>query len=978
MAPPNSGHNPAMDTTTSLTDLFREPPQAASVGNQAQVEANQDEKEEVSESTFLIPMKGLSESVPKQHQQSTESSAFCQFDTCRVNLGISTWIGSFTALMYHTVFCLAHSAALVRPNADHSSMGVLAQMAALGVCAAGTSFVYQVGPYVPAAYPSSDLFLAPFLAVMASEVDSVLAKYDLQNDDTIFFATFGSLVVTAMILGGIICVLAARIKLANLGNFLPYPVLTGFFSTVGVLIWMLGFSVDSNGIPVSKVVTSGDAALIQTSLLHHLPSLVAGILMHVTARQHPFFVMFWIFVTVIVFYLSLAVTRTPIETARDHHWFFSAEDLQGSENTNSTYGPPWPFGIWPTILAGNVHLEAYMAGIKTVLALVFLYLLRCSLHAAALKKLIPKVTRKPPLSTAASQNTVTASSRRFGKKKAPLTLDYLLEHGYAYSQLVAGMVGGISVAPSVGASMTLFHLGAEGMEPQFGSVFLLVFLYLTNFSIVQYIPKPAFSSLMVLAGLDMLRAWLVDSYFKTKVKLEWLVAPTLVVLALAIGFLNAVFVGVALSTFLFVGSFHQVGTVKFVGNGLNLRSTVERGNPETAWLSENGDWIQILVLQNYLFFGNCQSVHHYVSTMFDDQDQVESLDAAMTLPPMPKHLIIDFQLVTGMDTSAVDLFSEIISLCEKHKCQLYLSAVSSSMKSTLAYAGIKPSSERRFHWTFDLETALAKAEDKLITQVFHIEEKDELESSMRRQKRSESIDLRQTDDGFLYALRKIDEQHGLHTADELASLSVYTKSVDLKPGEVLLRRNGLYFIETGLMRVQSSASGYTSTTNTVSQSQSVSTPLVEPSLASIGHLNARSSTIGRQTALWKAQKSDLENHPERTEQTFRLARIGQGWILGSIEMATHGMKRPGAHVASSPCRLHFLPAEAVHRAETENPIAVMHLYKLLAFLATKRQEVTIEQLGQFVHILNSPTPRLRGGKPGLARLLKQTPIYQDP
>jgi len=36
---------------------------------------------------------------------------------------------------------------------------------------------------------------------------------------------------------------AARVKLANLGLFLPYSVLSGFFSTVGVLMWTLGFSV---------------------------------------------------------------------------------------------------------------------------------------------------------------------------------------------------------------------------------------------------------------------------------------------------------------------------------------------------------------------------------------------------------------------------------------------------------------------------------------------------------------------------------------------------------------------------------------------------------------------------------------------------------------------------------------------------------------------------------------------------------------
>lgn len=704
--------------------------------------------------------------------------------------------------------------------------------------------------------------------------------------------------------------------------------------------------------------------------------------MHVTSRRHPFFVVFWIFTTVMVFYFVLAVTSTSVDEARDHNWFFSAEDLRGPPkgSVDVVYGPPWPFGIWYSIWQGNVHWEAYVGGLRTVLALIFLYLLRCSLHSAALKKLIPKVTRAvPPGLSPKDRTSFSRKPKPYIKKKAPLTLGYLLEHGYAYSQLVAGLVGGISVAPSVGASMTLFHLGAEGMEPQFGSVILLCFLYFTNFSVVQYIPKPAFSSLMVLAGLDMLRTWLVESYFKTKAKAEWMVAPLLVAMAFIVGFLNAVFLGVALSSFLFIGSFYNVGTVKFVGNGLTLRSTVERGYPETTWLFENGDWIQILVLQNYLFFGNCQSVQHYVSTMFDDRSDAESAAAGVVLPPIPKHLIIDFTLVTGMDTSAVDLFSEIIALCQEHKCQLYLAGLSPLLKGVLTYAGIRPTATRPFGWALDLESALAKAEDKLISQVFHLEEKDEMESSVRRQKRSESLDLRNSDDGFLYALRKIDEQHVLRTESELASLVAYTRPVDLQPGDILVRQNGLYFVEMGLMRVQSSATAGTSHTlsaNPASNGHTASVAeVVDPSLASIGHLNARSSTIAREAAMWKASHKDIQQHPERTEQAFRLARIGPGWILGSIELATHGMKRPGTHVAVSPCRLHFLPADAIHQAETEQPVEAMHLYKLLAYLATKRQETTINQLGQFVHILNSPAPRLRGGKPGLARLLNQSPMY---
>jgi hypothetical protein len=67
-------------------------------------------------------------------------------------------------------------------------------------------------------------------------------------------------------------------------------------------------------------------------------------------------------------------------------------------------------------------------------------------------------------------------------------------------------------------------------------------------------------------------------------------------------------------------------------------------------------------------------------------------------------------------------------------------------------------------------------------------------------------------------------------------------------------------------------------------------------------------------------------------------------------------------------RLHHLPQSAIRQVETTNPTLSMHLYKLLSHLSAKRQEMTIRQLGQFVRILNAPTPRLRGGKSEMAKV----------
>lgn len=327
--------------------------------------------------------------------------------------------------------------------------------------------------------------------------------------------------------------------------------------------------------------------------------------------------------------------------------------------------------------------------------------------------------------------------------------------------------------------------------------------------------------------------------------------------------------------------------------------------------------------------------------------------------------VLDFGLVSGMDTSAIDNVNEILEICKANKCKLFLAGLSPGLRSDMAYAGIKKQAgSSLLTFMTDLETALARAEDGLLSTVFHLEEKTEAETSTRGHRRRES----QVEDGFAYALKKIDEQHNLNTVIDLLDFRDYTSPIELEAGEILYRdmedQSGLYFVETGLMRVRHPA-GH-STLNTMSlgplDSDVPTSNLYDPT-QSLGHMNARGGTIGRQVAIWKEEYGRYEQN----EQTFRLARIGQGWIIGGIETAS-GFKSPGLYVAISKTRLHHLPQSAIREVERTNPKLAMNLYKTLSHLSTKRQEVTIRQLGQFIRIINTPPPRLRGGRSDLARL----------
>lgn len=242
------------------------------------------------------------------------------------------------------------------------------------------------------------------------------------------------------------------------------------------------------------------------------------------------------------------------------------------------------------------------------------------------------------------------------------------------------------------------------------------------------------------------------------------------------------------------------GVVKYVANGTVIHSTIERPFKKCDWLIDNGDFIQILVLQNYLFFGNASAVYGYIDSMFqrnEDDGASEQLETRK-----PKFLILDLTLVTGMDTSTVDIFNEIRNLCISNHCKLFATGLSSNLRAILNLGGFKPEtterSKRKLRFFGSLDAALGKAEDLLLDAECDDKEIPPTDNRVRL--------LSEGDFGFRTALRHIDEEHGDNFSHELLGWQTHTQLVELNPGDRLYEgqatehlERGLFFIEAGVL-----------------------------------------------------------------------------------------------------------------------------------------------------------------------------------
>eukprot|EP00980_Cylindrotheca_fusiformis_P023039 scaffold10069_cov69-Cylindrotheca_fusiformis.AAC.8 len=1039
--PPNNKAQPPL-----LMDLFQPPPTKSAEPTDA---INPDEKTALLATTpragptdneMLVPLSdGSGNNNGKNNKRTNKkgeekvkwTKKLCTTlkEMADATLQPTTFAGAFMFLLYHVVFCLANGSAMTRPHSPNKPiLGIMAKLSTVGIMMSGPFYIIRLGSIIPAVYPSIDLFLAPFLARAAVTVDQSLSETYAGEEypEEAFFCSFCVLTGIGMFLSGCFLQLGATFKLANLGTFLPYSVLCGFFSAVGVLLWALSFSVDTSGKTWQQVFFSGDKHLIMDSLLHHMPSLFMGILMNRLGPKNPFFVLLLIFVTLGLFYAVMLFTKTSLAQAQEAHWFWSKEELVVDKSNNEFEAVPL-CNLF-ALLSTNTNWKAVQDGLGHMAALAFLYLLRSSIHASAMKKNIGNLVRRVPnpvpklpstqednpqdgpadsdqedeegLSTkmfASSpqreaqehladtrrmgspgvmesvrqtvqqvqlslldEATSDAFSPRFSAAVEPEQKNYteirakpatgtleeiFVEYGYAL--YVVSLFGGFGCCPTVATSNTMYAIGAEGRAPQLGSVLLLLIFYFTEFNIVQYIPKAAFSSLLVLGAVDTLAVWFFGAFRKTQDITEWLVVPTIVGFSLVIGFLNAVFLGIGISTFVFVGAFFRVGIVKFHATGKEIRSRVERSIAHSVFLNENGDQIQVLVLQNYLFFGNAAKLSNYIATMFEEVDED---DVDFSVPPMPKVVVVDFSLITGLDTSTVDIFKDIKEKCVQNNCKLYLSGLAPRIRKSLALGGVQPEmnllrKDRNVRLFSDMDTGLGKAEDYII--MMADSSLDQKLDAIRYYDGTRST-------GFRFSLKQIDELHGEDFSKSLVQLEPFVENLHLTPGQVLFESDGgvvteeergLFFIESGMLKISRDSTlslTFNRTRSFGPMGSSIGGGSGGGSSGTLGHQHARIGSLARKAA----------EMGQRGTDNLRLARIGPGWVIGTVEIAS-GTRPPGVVTAVTNCSLHHLPFSRLREIEETDPILVLQLYKMLSHLMARREGITTEHLSTLHTIMSS-------------------------
>ncbi|WP_422897735.1 SulP family inorganic anion transporter [Propionivibrio sp.] len=232
-----------------------------------------------------------------------------------------------------------------------------------------------------------------------------------------------------------------------------------------------------------------------------------------------------------------------------------------------------------------------------------------------------------------------------------------------FANVVASTIGGMPGAGTMGASLVNLSSGAKTRISGIveGVMALLVALLLGAF--VAWIPIATLSGVLIVVGLRMIDTDPLRFLESRSTVLDFSVVLAVIGVALFVGLIAASAVGVILSIILFLRE--QVGgnvvrRKSFVGQ---RSSTWYRPEAEMQVLEKKGNTAVIFELQGSLFFG---TTHQFYLTL---EPELMTTD----------FLILDMQRVQSVDVTAIHMLKLVRDLLSERGVPLLLSSVRESL-----------------------------------------------------------------------------------------------------------------------------------------------------------------------------------------------------------------------------------------------------------------------------------------------------------
>ena len=432
------------------------------------------------------------------------------------------------------------------------------------------------------------------------------------------------------ILTGAIQIFISSLGLGRLIRYIPYTVVSGYLSGVGLIIigsqlpqffgtspdvawWRATISPqlwDPRSVAVG--LTTVIVALLAPKLTKAIPSTILGILAGV------------------VVYFILANSDPSMLTLTNNHLVLGSLGASGEGYVNTI------LGRWSDI--GDLKLSQIAALFGSALTLAALL----SIDTLKTCVVIDQMTR----------------TRHEPNRE-------LFAQGLA--NIASSAIGGIPGAGTMGATMINLSSGAQTRVSGIieGALVLVTALILHIF--IAWIPIATLAGILIVIGLRMIDIKPLGFLSSRATVFDFAVVAVVIGFALTVGLIAASASGVALSILLFVRE--QVGgSVIRHKTFVNQRSsTWYRPEAEMRMIAQKGDQAVIFELQGSLFFGTTYELYTVLEAEIKKRD----------------YIILDMRRVQSVDITAAHMLNQVRDMMRDRNMPLLLSNVREHLPSGL-------------------------------------------------------------------------------------------------------------------------------------------------------------------------------------------------------------------------------------------------------------------------------------------------------
>ncbi len=496
---------------------------------------------------------------------------------------------------------------------------------------------------------------APAGAVLASLAGSLLAN----PGAPVAPGRIVAMLLLLAVLSGGLQMLYGLLGGGKLIKYIPYPVVSGYLSAVGVLIFLsqlpkfLGVSTATVLVPaqwqgpalIVGVVTIA-AVLLGPKLTRAVPAAILGLAAGLLA------------------YFGTA-------------WF--RPELLSLTRNQLVIGP---------VGSGENGVFAGMTQVWPALA---------SLRPADLGLLVmPALTLSVLLSIDTLKTCVVVDSLTRSRHDSNRTL-----LGQGAGNLASALVGGMPGAGMMGATLVSVESGGTTRRAGVleGGFVLIAALLLGN--LIAWVPVAALAGILIVVAVRMIDWGSFALLRQRSTMLDFAVTATVVTVAVTANLMAASGAGVALAMLLFIREQIRGSVIRRKVAGNRISSTQHRLPAEQAVLEQHGAQTVVCELQGSLFFGTTDQLRTELAA---DLDRC-------------RYLILDLRRVQSMDYTAAHLFEQFEAMLgARHGC-LVFSRLPARRELQEYFAHVGVLNGRDTVRKFDtLDDALMWVEDRILTE----------------------------------------------------------------------------------------------------------------------------------------------------------------------------------------------------------------------------------------------------------------------